>query len=54
MDGIWRTERKGRALHVTLQPFGPPAAWIRRAAEEEAERLARFQECDLRLRWEVR
>jgi Winged helix DNA-binding domain len=52
MDGTWRQETKGRRVQVTIEPFtGPPAPWIRRAAEAEAERLAAFAGGELELRW---
>jgi Winged helix DNA-binding domain len=52
MDGTWRQEAKGRRLLVTIEPFtGPPPAWVRRAAEAEAERLAAFTGGELELRW---
>jgi hypothetical protein len=52
MDGTWRQETRGRRVQVTIEPFtGPPAPWIRRAAEAEAERLAAFAGGELELRW---
>jgi hypothetical protein len=42
MDGVWRHERKGKRLLVTIEPFVKVTARTRRAAEEEAERLARY------------
>jgi Winged helix DNA-binding domain len=52
MDGVWRQEAKGKRLQVTIEPFtGPPPAWVRRAAEAEAERLATFAGGQLELRW---
>lgn len=47
MDGTWRHEVKGSRVHVTIDPFVKPLAWVRRAAEEEAERLATFLGCAL-------
>jgi hypothetical protein len=44
--------RKGGRLQVTIEPFaGPPPAWVRRAAEAEAERLAASSGGQLELRW---
>jgi hypothetical protein len=52
MDGVWRQEAKGRRLQVTIEPFaGPPPAWVRRAAEAEAERLAAWSGGQLELGW---
>jgi hypothetical protein len=42
MDGIWRYERKGSRLAVEIEPFVELPGWARRAAEAEAERLARL------------
>jgi hypothetical protein len=51
MDGTWRQETRGRRLLVTVEPFGGPPAWARRAAEAEAERLAAFTGRRLELAW---
>ena len=52
MEGVWRQEVKGRRVPVTIEPFaGPPPAWARRAAEDEAERLAAVAGGPLELRW---
>jgi hypothetical protein len=51
MDGIWRQEAKGRRLLVTIEPFTKLAAWARRAAEGEAERLAAWNDAELELSW---
>jgi len=51
MVGVWRSEAKGKALAVTVEPFVAVPAWARRAAEEEAERLAAFTGKALRLTW---
>ena len=52
MEGVWRSEAKGRRLLVTVEPFaGPPPARVRRAAEAEAERLAAVSGAELELRW---
>ena len=43
MEGTWRHEQKGSRVAVTVEPFGGrPVAAVRRAAGEEAERLADF------------
>jgi hypothetical protein len=51
MDGVWRHQRKGARLLVSVEPFVAPAAWARRAAEEEAQRLADFLGGALELSW---
>jgi len=51
MAGVWRHERKGKRLLVGVEPFAPVAAAARRAAEEEAERLAAFLGGALELSW---
>lgn len=52
MDGVWRQERSGRRLTVTVEPFVTVPAWARRAAEQEAERLAAYLGGALELAWE--
>jgi hypothetical protein len=42
MEGLWRHERKGDRLVVEIEPFTEQPEWVRRAAEEEAERLTRL------------
>jgi hypothetical protein len=49
--GVWRHERKGSRLEVRIEPFTDVPAPVRRAAEEEAERLARFLGGALTLSW---
>jgi hypothetical protein len=51
MDGVWRHERKGPRVEVTIEPFGRLAKGVRPAAEAEAERLAAFLGADLALIW---
>ncbi len=47
--GVFRQERKGRRLAVSLQPWGPFPKWAEKAARAEAERLAGWLELDLDL-----
>ena len=42
MEGIWRHELKGSRVEIALEPFVKQPAWVRRAANNEAERLAAF------------
>ena len=51
MDGVWRHEKKGKRLAVEIEPFVKLPAWARRAAEEEADRLAEFLGGTLELTW---
>jgi hypothetical protein len=51
MEGVWRHERKGARLVVRIDPFADQPGWVRRAAEEEGERLARFTGGELELNW---
>ncbi len=51
MDGVWRHERKGRRLTVTIEPFGKLPKWVRTGADAEAERLAAFLGGELELSW---
>jgi enamine deaminase RidA (YjgF/YER057c/UK114 family) len=49
MEGVWRHERRGDRLSVGIEPFARQPDWVRRAAEEEAEQLARFVGSELEL-----
>ncbi len=51
MEGLWRHERKGDRLIVEIEPFAEQPEWVRRATEEEGERLARFLGGELEFRW---
>jgi uncharacterized protein YcaQ len=51
MEGVWRHERKGGRLIVEIEPFAEQPGWVRRGAEEEAERLARFLGVELEFIW---
>jgi uncharacterized protein YcaQ len=51
MGGLWRHERKRDRLVVEIEPFTEQPEWVRRAAEEEAERLARFLGGELEFVW---
>ncbi|HEV2690109.1 MAG TPA: crosslink repair DNA glycosylase YcaQ family protein, partial [Bryobacteraceae bacterium] len=52
MDGTWRHEIKGSGVEVAIEPFVKTPAWVRRAASDEAERLASFLGCTLSLKWQ--
>ena len=51
MQGTWGHEIKGSRLEVTVEPFVETPSWVRRAAGEEAERLAAFFGGPLHLLW---
>ena len=51
MEGVWSHERKGDRLVVEIEPFTEQPEWVRRAAEEEAERLTRFLGGELEFGW---
>jgi len=51
MEGVWNFTRKGKSLQVTVEPFVKAAQRVRRAAEEEAERIAAYMDRTLDLRW---
>lgn len=40
MEGVWHHQRKGSRVLVAIEPFGDLPAWVKPAAELEAERLA--------------
>jgi len=50
--GVWRHERKGGLLGVTIEPFGPVDDAVRAGAEREARRLAEYFGDELELVWE--
>jgi len=51
MEGTWRHEIKGSRVQVAVEPFVKTAVWVRRAAGQEAERLAAFLGCTLSFTW---
>ena len=51
MDGVWRHERKGGRVEVTIEPFVDIPAWARKAAEKEAADLGRFLGADPAVTW---
>jgi Winged helix DNA-binding domain len=51
MHGIWRHDAKGSRVEVVIEPFVQLPGWARRAAGEEAERLAEFLGGTLSLAW---
>jgi uncharacterized protein YcaQ len=51
MEGVWKHERKGKRLLVTIEPFGKLPRWARSGVEAEADRLAGFLGGELELSW---
>jgi hypothetical protein len=51
MMGVWRHEIKGSRVEVMVEPFVRVTTQVRRAAAEEAERLAAFFGAPLQLTW---
>jgi hypothetical protein len=51
IEGVWRHERRGRRLEVTIAPFRRVPAAVRRSAAAEAERLAEFLGSDPQVTW---
>ncbi len=52
MEGTWRHEIKGGRVEVAVEPFVRQPVWVRRAAAQEAERLAAFLACTLSFAWQ--
>lgn len=51
MDGTWRHEIRGSRIEIAIEPFGTCPSWVRRAAGEEADRLAAFLDCSPSITW---
>jgi hypothetical protein len=51
MEGVWRFERRGRRIAISIEPFRPQGADVRAAAEVEAERIAAFLGGEPALTW---
>jgi hypothetical protein len=51
MQGTWRHEIKGSRVEVVVEPFVKQPVWVRRAAGQEAERLAAFLGGALSFEW---
>jgi len=50
--GLWRHERRGKRLAVSIESLEKLPAWARKGAEAEAESLASYLGGELSLRWE--
>ena len=52
IDGIWRHAITRSRIEIVIEPFVKLSGWARRAAGEEADRLAAFLECSSpRITW---
>jgi len=51
IDGVWKHERKGKRVAVTIEPFSQVTKAARCDAEAEAERVAEFLCGELDLAW---
>jgi hypothetical protein len=51
MEGVWRFERRGRRIAISIEPFRAQGTDVRSAAEAEAQRVAGFLGGDLALTW---
>jgi hypothetical protein len=51
MEGVWRFERKGRRIAISIEPFRAQGTEVREAAEADAERIASFLGGEMRLNW---
>lgn len=53
MQGTWRHQIRGSRVEVVIEPFVAAPRWVRRAAGEEAERLAAFFGGSLSVDWKI-
>lgn len=51
IEGVWWWERKGKRLVLRFEPFTKQPAWVKKAAEAEAGRLAEFLDGELETSW---
>lgn len=51
MDGVWKYEKKGNRVLVTIEPFATVSRQVKVGAEAEAERIAAFLGGKLDLVW---
>jgi uncharacterized protein YcaQ len=51
MEGVWRHEIVGNRVRVLIEPFVRQPAWVKRAASDEAEKLAAFLGGSVHLSW---
>lgn len=53
LRGTWRHELRGARVEVVVEPFQKEPAWVRRAAQQEADRLAGFLGGPLSFAWKA-
>jgi hypothetical protein len=51
MDGLWRHQRTGTRLEVTIEPFVEVAPWARKGVEKEAADLGRYLGAEAEVTW---
>jgi len=51
MEGVWRHEFVRSKVRVVIEPFVRQPTWVKRAAGDEAEKLAEFLGGSAHLRW---
>jgi hypothetical protein len=51
IEGVWSHERARGRVAISIEPFAKQPAWVRTAAEAEAERLAAFLESAAEISW---
>jgi len=51
MEGVWRHEVVRSKVRVVIEPFVRQPTWVKRAAGDEAEKLAEFLGGSAHLRW---
>jgi hypothetical protein len=51
MHGCWHYRIRGSRVAVIIEPFDGVPIWVRRAADQEAARLAAFLGCTLSVEW---
>ena len=49
--GVWKHQRKGKRLEVSIEPFEKLPRWVRTGAEREAKRLQEFLGGELSVTW---
>jgi uncharacterized protein YcaQ len=53
IEGVWNHSTARKGVSVTVEPFTARPAWVRKAAEAEAERLAAFFGGELAFAWKA-
>jgi uncharacterized protein YcaQ len=50
-EGVWSCKKKGKCLHIAIEPFHPIVKNVKELIEEEAESLANFYNASCELRF---